>query len=344
MTTRVTLFGVGRVARDVTRLLRARPDFSIVAAWSRNSSLIGRDLGEVAGGAPLGVAIVNGREQALAVAADIVVIATTSFLRDVAPDIRAAVEHERNVICTAEEMAYPWLIDETIAQELDQLARQHGVSVLGGGVNPGFLSDALVLTAASAAWDIDHIVFRRAVNLSRFSATILRRLGIGFSAEEFTAGTSGGTIYGHIGFPQSMHLVAHALGERIEKITKRFEPILAERDYQLDHVNVRRGLTAGFRQFSTAFVDGRPWFDAEFLGHVEPEALGATLEDSVDIEGAVPVHLSIKPGLKAQSASAALIANSLSRVVEAPPGLLTVADLRPARPSRTVKSALASAS
>ena len=341
MTTRVTLFGVGRVARDVTRLLRARPDFSIVAAWSRNTGLIDKDLGEVAGGTPLGVTIVNNRAQALSVPADIIVIATTSFLRDVAPDIQAGVEHNRNVICTAEEMAFPWLIDEAVAGELDQLARRHGVTVLGGGVNPGFLSDALVLTAASAAWDVDHIVFKRAVNLSRFSATILRRLGIGFSAGEFNAGTGGGTIFGHIGFPQSMHLVAHALGERVEKITKRFEPILAERDYQLDQASVGRGLTAGFRQFSTAFVNGRPWFDAEFLGHLDPESVGATLEDSVDIEGTVPVHLSIKPGLRAQPASAALIANSLSRVVEAPPGLLTVADLRPARPSPTLKSALA---
>ena len=339
--TRIIFCGIGRVARDVTRLVRARPSDRIVAAYSRNPGLMGKDLGVVAGSAPLSVVITNDRSEALGVPADILVIATTSFLRDVALDIKAGVERGLNVLCTAEEMAFPWLADEALANEIDVLARKSGVTVLGGGINPGFLSDALVLTAASAAWNVDHILVKRAVNLSRFSATILRRLGIGFSTQEFEAGTRAGSIFGHIGFPQSMHLVARALGHQIEKITKRFTPLLAEHDYTVDHAEIRKGFTAGFRQYATALVEGKPWFDAEFLGHIDPESIGATLEDEIDIQGYAPVHVSLTPGLRAQPGVAALIANSLRRVVEGPPGLVTVADLPPARPSPTLVAELA---
>jgi len=302
---------------------------------------MGKDLGVVAGGDPLSVVITNDRSEALAVPADILVIATTSFLKDVATDIKAGIESGLNVLCTAEEMAFPWLSDEDLAKEIDVLAKKKGVTVLGGGVNPGFLSDALVLTAASAAWNVDHIMVRRAVDLSHFSATILRRLGIGFSVDDFEAGTLAGEIFGHIGFPESMHLVARALGLRVEKVTQSFTPYLAQVDLTLEHAEVRKGLTAGFRQHATAHVEGKPWFEAEFVGHVDPDSIGATLRDEIDIQGYSPVHLSITPGLQAQQGVAALIANSLGRVTAGPPGLVTVADLPPARPSPTLLSTLA---
>ncbi len=331
-TTRVVLFGVGRVGRDVTRLIRSRAGVQIVAAHSRNSSLVGQDLGVVANGMPLGVVITGDRSSAFRAPADILVIATTSFLRDVAPDIRAGIEHGLNVLCTAEEMAYPWLADATLANELNALAQRQDVTVVGGGVNPGFLSDALVLTAASAAWDVSHIGLKRGVNLSRFSGTVLRRLGIGFSEAEFDAGWQAGTIFGHIGFPESMQVVAHALGARIERMTKRFTALLAEHDYTLELAEIKKGTTAGFRQYAAAIVDGKPWFEAEFLGHIDPTSIGAVLQDEVQIDGQVPVHLVLTPGIPAQAGVAALVANSLRRVIDARPGLITVADLPPATP------------
>ena len=56
-----------------------------------------------------------------------------------------------HVITTAEEAAQPWAIDAELADALDAAARARGVTVLGAGVNPGFVFDALVLTLAGAA-------------------------------------------------------------------------------------------------------------------------------------------------------------------------------------------------
>src|SRR5260221_8390916 len=179
--TRVILAGVGRVGKDLTRLLSARPGYQVVAAYSRNQTLAGQDLGLLAGTREWGVKVSSEREQALSQPADVLVVATTSFLRDVAPDLRAGVEHGLNVMTTAEEAFYPWLTDEALAGELDRLASERGVSILGVGLNPGFIFDALLLTASAIAWDVQSIRLRRVVDISRFSATIQRRLGIGFS-------------------------------------------------------------------------------------------------------------------------------------------------------------------
>ncbi len=324
---RVTLCGVGGVGRNVTRLLSARPGVRVVAACSRNPGHAGQDLGSLAGVAPLGVPVTTDRAEALAVPADLLLIATTSFLAQVAGDIRAGLERGLNVITTAEEAAFPWLTDARLADVLDALARERQVSVIGFGLNPGFIFDALLLTASGVAWDVQSIRLRRVVNISRFSATIQRRLGIGYTAAEFAAGVEAGRITGHIGFPQSFHLAARCLGRRIARIEKSFEPLLAERRYENEHLAVEPGRTGGFIQRSAAIVDGASWMSAEFIAHVAPEDAGYEPADSFTIDGYNPINITINPGCQPQLGTAGMIANCIPRVVAAPPGFLTVADL-----------------
>jgi 4-hydroxy-tetrahydrodipicolinate reductase len=326
---RVILFGVGRVGSDLARLLNARPGFRVVGAYTRNPRFDGKEL--------FGVQITTNRQNVLRVSADIAVIATTSFLRDVVEDIRAAVQAGLNVICTGEEMLLPWIVDRSLADDLDKLARERKVSILGAGANPGFIFDALVLTAAGAAWNVESIHGRRVVNCSHFSATILRRLGFGYPAEEFKSGALAGRIYGHIGFPQSISLVAESIGVKIEKIEKGLEPFIAEKPYRMDHLTVQPGQSVGFLQKAVGYVDGRPWYVADFIGHADPLSAGFELKDSIDIEGYAPIHLAVSPGFNPHLTSAAILANSLRRIKDARPGLVTVADLPPAFPSVTLR-------
>ena len=141
-----------------------------------------------------------------------VVIATTSFLAAIADDVRDAVEAGSNVITTAEEAAYPWANDAATADRLDALARSRGVTILGAGLNPGFAFDALVLTACGVVPEVESLLVERVVDLSGFGETVLRRIGVGHSAESFEEGRRNGTVTGHIGFPQSMRVVAARLG------------------------------------------------------------------------------------------------------------------------------------
>lgn len=306
---RVAIYGAGLVGGNLARVLAARPSITVHGPYGRSE-----------------------RTAALTSGADVVVIATTSFLAAVADDVREAIEAGSNVITTAEEAAFPWANDAAIADRLDALARSRGVTVLGAGLNPGYAFDALVVTACGYAWSVDALQVVRVVDLSGFGATVMGRLGIGYSPEGFRAGVEAGTIFGHIGFPQSMHVVAGKLGVEIERIERSMEPIFAREALSCRELTVEPGTSAGFEQRYIAHAGGKPWFEAIFTGHVGLHEIGLEPRDEIHVLGETPLHLTASPGMNPQIGSAAVLANSLRRVVAAPPGWTTVADLPPAAP------------
>lgn len=307
---RVAVYGAGQLGTGVARILSQRGGFEILGPHGRER-----------------------RDQALRSGADVVVVATTSFLAAVAPDIRLAVESGSNIIVSAEEAAFPWAVDAYLADELDALARERGVTIMGGGLNPGFAFDALVVTATGPSSQVTSIRVERIVDLSGFGETVLRRIGVGHSPEEFAAGSASGAITGHIGFPQSMHVVANALGVTLERVDREISPLFAEREQRGRHIVVPAGSTAGFEQHYVGVVAGAPWFEAVFTGHLDPASIGKPPRDEIWIEGDPPLHYAVVPGFNAQSGSSSLIANSVRRLAAAAPGWLTIADLPPAAPS-----------
>lgn len=311
---RVSIYGAGQLGTAVGNLLRERPRFIVRGPFWRDQ-----------------------RSEALSSDADAVVIATTSFISEVASDIQAAVEAGSNVITTAEEAAYPWHYDEAVATNLHTLALEKNVTILGAGFNPGFAFDALTITASGVVPSVTSLRVERIVDLSGFSLTILRRLGIGYSSYDFEAGIASGSITGHIGFPQSMRIVARRMGLNIAKIEGSVHAIPAEVPYETGEIRVEAGQSAGFRQRYIAMVNGDPWFQADFLGHINPADAGFLTKDEIFVGSDTgDVHLAIRPGINPQVGSSSLIAHSIRRLVTAPAGWLTVADLPPACPDRMV--------
>lgn len=323
---RVILCGVGGVGRNIVRLSRERPGLQVVAAYSRNPSLLGRDLGELSGGAATGTEVTD-KVTALAVEADVLLIATTSFLREVEAEIRDGVSAGLDVMCTAEEMAYPWEVDGATARSIDQHAREAGVTVIGAGANPGYIYEVVGLALTGALWRVDRITTRRVVDLSGFSATVQRRLGIGYSPDDFAAGVRQRSVFGHIGFPHTIRTFARRLDVTLDRIEETVEPIPAEGAIKSTAVPVAPGQSAGMLQRTIGYVDSQPWFSAEFVGHVEPSRAGLTPQDSYQIDGIPNIRAAVSPGFDPQWTTAAALANLLPLLVAAPPGLISVTDL-----------------
>jgi 2,4-diaminopentanoate dehydrogenase len=306
---RVAFYGAGQVGTAASAILRRRGGYDVLGPFGRGQ-----------------------RDEALGSGADAVVIATTSFLAEIAGDVRAAVEAGSNVLTTAEEAASPWANDAATAGRLDALARSRGVTILGGGVNPGFAFDALVLTASGVVPEVESLAVERVVDLSGFGANVLRRLGIAHTAESFEEGRRAGVVTGHVGFPQSMRVVAERLGVEIERIDAEIEPLFAESELVAKSMTVAAGRTAGFRQRYVAFAGGEPWFEALFTGHVAPGEIGLEPRDAIHVRGPAELHFFAQPGLNPQTGTAAVLANSIRRVVDARPGWVTVGELPPAIP------------
>ena len=325
---RLVLCGVGGVGRNVTRLAASRPNLRVVAACSTNPSLVGADLGQLATGEPTGVTVTD-RDTALATPADMLLIATTSFIAEVADDIAAGVDAGLNVMCTAEEMGYAWAIDPDFSADIDSRARAAGVTVMGAGANPGYIYEVLGLALTGAASRVDRIDVRRVVDLSRFSGTVQRRLGLGFGPTDHAAGVAAGRIYGHIGYPHTMRTFARRFGRTVERFTETIDPILAPGAIDTVAVPIAAGESAGFEQVTSGFTgDGdEPWFTATFLGHVDLASIDLAPEDSYFVTGDPDLHAVVRPGFNPQATTMAVLVNLIPHVVAARPGLLSVTDL-----------------
>ncbi len=294
---RVALYGNGQLAGGLATRLTLRDDVEVLGPAAHDPAL-------------------------LSSGADVVVIATTTLLVDVLDDIETAVRAGSNVMVSSEEASFPWTVDAAAADRLHTLAHERGVTIVGLGLNPGLLFDAFVLTLLGAHALPTRIHITRVVNVSRFGPAVRGRLGLGFDEAAFEAGRASGAILGHAGFAQSMRIVGDAIGVPIDHIDGSFVPLWGS-----------DGRTAGFHQTYTGSTQGRAWFVAEFIGHVDPAAQGLEPRDTVVIDdGVSPRTVTIDPGVPSQEGSASVIANSIDRVLAAPSGWLTVAALPPAHP------------
>jgi len=127
----------------------------------------------------------------------------------------------------AEELADPEAQSPELAAEIDALAKQNGISVLGTGVNPGFVLDLLIVTLTAGCHSVERIEASRINDLSPYGHTVMKSQGVGTTPEAFRAGLADGTIVGHVGFPESIHLISEALGLGVDRVLQSQELYVA---------------------------------------------------------------------------------------------------------------------
>jgi 4-hydroxy-tetrahydrodipicolinate reductase len=320
---RVIQYGVGAIGVEVARVLAGRPDVEMVAAIDSDPGKAGQDLGRVAGlGTDLGITVTTDTEAALALPADLVVHTTGSYLEEVAPQLLAAVDAGKNVLSTCEELAYPWDRHPDLSRRIDARAKAAGVTVVGTGVNPGFVMDTLALALSAACQSLSRLEIRRVVDVSRRRIQLQRKVGVGITSEEFEERKATGR-FGHVGLMESARLVAHALAWQVDDWQEVLEPVVCADPRQAGKIRLERGQVAGIHQVVSGRSNSREVLRLE----LEMSAGVAQPRDEVVIEGQPPVHMVIEGGIHGDLATAAIVANAIPAVVAARPGLLTMADL-----------------
>jgi len=326
---RIAVCGLGTVGSQVARLLiEHRRDVELVGAASKDPQQIGRPLHEVLGLPGDGPVVADSIVPLIELQPDAIVLATGSFLPDVHDDVLACARAGVSLVSPCEELAYPYTRDPAVAEEIDAAAREGGATILGSGVNPGFIFDTLVATATGVAWDVTQIRGRRVVDTYEFGQNIHLRLGIGYTQEEFDRGHEDGSIAGHVGFPESIQIVCERIGVTLDHpVEERFEPLIAETAAPTKYGEVGAGRTEGFVQIATGVVGGEEFIRYELLLHLRPREAGYEPADTLSIDGLHPVNLTLSPGMDAVLATSAELVNSLPGLIQAEPGLKTVKDL-----------------
>lgn len=326
---RVVVWGLGAMGSGMVRLLLQKPGVEVVGAVARRPERHGDDLGHVVGdGQRLGVRVSGDATEMLARARpDVVLHATTSFMEEAFGELVTAIRCGANVITIAEEMAYPWVTEPERAREADSLAKRYGVSVLGTGINPGFVLDSLILMLTGVCARVDRIRGVRVNDLSPYGPTVMRTQGVGRTPEEFERGLREGTIVGHVGFRQSMGMIAAALGWRLDQVRELREPIISTTRRAAAHAVVEPGMVAGCRHTAHGLRGDRCVITLEHPQQIRPEVEGIETGDYISIEGEPPVNLAIKPEIPGGIGTVALAVNMVPAVLEANPGLKTMTDL-----------------
>lgn len=320
---RAIQYGLGPIGSAVARHVVTRDGVSLVGGVDVDPEKTGKDVGEVIGlGRELGPPVDRELGQTLErTEADVVLHTTSSRFRDFKPQIVEILEAGLDVVSTAEELSFPWLAHPEEASEIDVLARQVGRTVLGTGVNPGFIMDSLPLNLTSICRQVDHIDVTRVINASTRRGPFQDKIGSGMTTEDFEARMAAGRM-GHVGLPESVGMVFDTLGRELIDYESDVEPVVAEALTRTEHVEVEAGRVKGLKQVARAYSDAGEFVRLTFIAALEAENEG----DTIRITGDPNLEIRLR-GTNGDIATVAIVVNAIPRVKEADPGLVTMRDL-----------------
>ncbi|HML35822.1 MAG TPA: 2,4-diaminopentanoate dehydrogenase [Bacillota bacterium] len=260
-------------------------------------------------------------------AADVVLCCTDSFTKNAFDRLKFVLEKKINVVSSAEEMSYPKAKNPELAEELDKIAKANGVSILGTGINPGLIMDLLVILWTGCCEDVEHIVSRRVNSLSPFGPAVMEEQGIGITVDDFKKGVETGKLAGHVGFNESINMIADAIGWKVEKVTQSMDPIVTDVDRKSPYGFAKAGDVAGVAMKGFGYIDGELKIEMDHPQQIEPEQVGVNTGDYVIIKGTPNVNMVNSPEIPGGIGTIAMCVNMIPHVINARPGLHTMIDL-----------------
>jgi len=316
--------GLGPIGVGVVKQVAERKGFKIVGAVDIDPAKVGRDLGEVAGlGRPLRVKVTDDVKKVVkAGRPDVAVLCTSSSLRKVTPQIEALLKLKVPIVSTTEELAYPTRSNMRFARVIHQLAKKSKVGVLGTGVNPGFVMDALPIALTGVCERVD------AVRIDRIQDARIRRLpfqqkiGAGLTREQFQQKVDDGSVR-HVGLAESVSMIADALGWKVDRITDEIEPKIAASTVASEFLAVDPGYVCGIVQDGVGYRDGKPIIRL----HMEAYLGAPESYDAVEIDGSPALRMKLAGGVHGDVATASIVVNSLPKILDVAPGLHTMRDM-----------------
>ena len=258
---------------------------------------------------------------------DIVLLATDSYTAKAFPKMKMILEKGINVISTAEEMAYPQAQEPELAKELNKIAKENNVTVLGTGINPGFIMDLLVVALTGVMSDVTHIEANRVNSLSPFGPTVMEEQGVGITLDEFNKGMEDDTLAGHVGFAESIGMIADAIGVKLDKVEQQMAPIVTTIDRTSPYGFAAANDVAGVNMTGQGLVDGKVFIDMKHPQQIEPEMEGTHTGDYINIKGTPEVNMAITPEIDGGIGTIAMCVNMIPHVLNARSGLKTMIDL-----------------
>jgi hypothetical protein len=325
---KVIIYGCGVMGRKVAQAFLDKESFMVVGAVDIDPELVGKDLGEILEKpAKLGVGI--GKDAGVlfsTVKADAVVHTTSSHLKSVFSQVAECLKAGLNVISTCEELSYPWRRHPRLARELNSLAKEKQVSVVGTGINPGYLMDTLPLVLTAPCLKVNSVKVTRMMNSAKRRVPFQVKIGTGLTQEQFKQKIEDKLITGHVGLLESINMIADGLGwELDEAVELPPQAVVDEKEIKTALGPIKPGDVIGLTSIAYGKKNGKEIITLEFWANaaVDEEY------DEIIIQGEPNIHQKIIGGVHGDIGTVAVTINTIPRTIEAPPGLKAMKDLPP---------------
>lgn len=314
--------GMGPLGIKMAQYISARQGFETVAAVDHSPQLIGKPLQALSAELSAGIRIEGSISNALASAENrpqVALLTTVSDMNRITPQIEAILAAGIPVVSTCEELSFPWQEDRALAERLDKAAKQAGVGVVGTGVNPGFLMDALPAFLTSVCQDVETVKVRRFQDATTRRVPFQKKIGAGLTIKQFEQKITDGSLR-HVGLSQSVQYIADKLGWTLEKTEDIISPVLTEKPIQTASIHIAAGQATGVHQLGKGWVNGEVKIQLEFQAAIDE----ASSFDEVVIRGTPNVCSRIEGGVNGDVATCAITINTIRPLLQAQAGLHTM--------------------
>jgi hypothetical protein len=238
MAGRVVQWTTGNVGQRSVRAVVAHPDLELVGCYAWSPDKVGRDVGELCGVDPVGVAATDDVGALLALGPDCVVY------NPMWPDVDELVrilEAGVNVVSTA-----AFVNGRGLGADRDRLVdacERGGASMFGTGISPGFV-ELMGIATASICDRIDKITIDEASDTTLYDSPATE-LPCGFGRPIDDPELPGMAAAGTAVFGEAVAMVADALGVELDEIVCEAEYAKTTDDVVMDSWTIAAGCVAG---------------------------------------------------------------------------------------------------
>lgn len=324
----VLVYGLGPIGIKILQNCIQSQSIRVIGAVDINPDLIGKDAGELAGDEPIGVKVVGSLEEVetdSSVKQKLALHATGSNLEKVWPQFQSLFDQGYSVISTCEQLSFPWQRYPELSQSIDAYARDKRKFLIGTGINPGFVMDALAVFATTVTQTVKRVFVSRAVDVSKRRIPLQKKVGVGMTAEEFQALAREDRI-GHVGLEESLRLIAYGLNLKLTDVQNSIEPTIASEEAMLALGPLKKNEVSGLHQVSKGTSEEGIPIELDLVMSVGVEQHDRIVLDTEELGN---VELLIPGGIFGDTATVNVVVNTAKTLHTFDgSGLLTMADIR----------------
>lgn len=325
-TMKIVVVGLGPIGVATASAVDTEQDMQLVGLVDVDRAKQGQSLNQLTtteGENTSGIVVTDSIANATGNGADVAIVATTSYFDAIVPTVMELLDRKIAVVSSCEQMIWPWYRHGDLADQVNSAAKRAGRTVLGSGVNPGFVMDALAVMLSSMVLQVTGVHCVRRVEAATRRQPLQAKVGATMSAEQFKKLANQEKI-GHKGLAESIALLAAGLGRRVEpeSVHETLDPILAKQPTQSALGLIEPGRVCGIHNVGQWADDGlKISLDLTMaVGTADPH-------DRVELDGPVPLQLVVPGSIPGDSATVAALLNTARIAHQAQPGMLTAIDV-----------------